>query len=128
MWIALHHLYRVGNAHALQHDNGTVVSLAAADLGELEGLCQLPADLHRRVERTPGVLIDHRNAGRAQLLQLIRGQPHQVTTVHHHAAAADDAIARQIANRGEGCRRLAATRFTHQAIGSCPADAQIEAP
>ena len=70
MRVAAHHAGRVGDPHLLEHLPAALERLLALDAGELEHLGDLPPDLDRRVQRPPGLLVDHRDRARAQLAQL----------------------------------------------------------
>ena len=124
--IAVHD--RTGSAIRTRLSMATARScgLAARHAGELEVFGQLAADLERRVQRLAGVLIDHRDAGRAHAAQLGRVHRQYVAPRHLDPAAGDSAVGGQVAHDGQRYRRLAAARFADQPIGLAPRDGEVD--
>jgi len=125
--IALHHALGVGDAHAAQRLDGALAGLVLRGAEDGERLRDLPAHLDRGVERLPRVLVDHRDAAGAQLAQRLVAHRRDVVAADQRAPARDVAVARQVADRGEGRRRLAAARLADEAVGLARLDLERDA-
>ena len=74
IWIAIEHLLGIGNAHAMECLFGLDLRLGLREAQHSEGLDNLRANLDRRIERLARILIDHRDAARAQSTQFLSRQ------------------------------------------------------
>src|SRR3546814_4525947 len=83
----------------------------------VESLLHLAPVDHHRIEGGGGVLVDHGDGGAAQAAQAGLVQADDVLAVDQDAAAGHTAVLRQVTHDAEGDGRLAAARFTDQAVG-----------
>ena len=91
--------------------------------GDLEDLRHLPADLDRGVQRAAGLLVDHRDAVRAQLAQLAgRSGPARRGRRSAMSPLADPPVAGQVAHDGQRHRRLAAAGLADEPVGLAACD------
>ena len=102
--------------------------VAGGALVGADGLGDLGADAHHRVERGPRVLQDHRDVAAADVAHLGFGFGQQVLAPEANRAAGDAAAgAGQHALQGQRGHRLAATAFADDAEGFAGGDVDAHA-
>ena len=100
---------------------------SSRDALEREHLGDLVADPERRVQRARRVLVDHRHLRGAQPAHVGVAHGEQVLARDRDPAAAHAAVARQVAQRRERGRRLAAARLADEPVGLALGDLQRDA-
>ena len=125
--VALHDRGRVGDLHLAQHRERALLRLAATRAARREDLRQLLAHADGWIERRARVLVDHRHHVAAIAPQGAAREREHVLARHGDRSRADAAVARQVADRRHGGRRLAAARLAHEAVGAAPLDGEADA-
>ena len=113
--VAPHHPGRIGDPHLVEHLLASLERLLTGYAGDLEHLCNLTADADRGVQRTTGLLVDHRDGLCAQVPQRGAAERQHVAAVDGDPSARDTAVAGQVAHHGQRHRRLPAARFADEA-------------
>ena len=122
--VALHHPVRVGDAHPAQRLARLRQGVPAVVAEDRERLDDLATDLHRRVQRRPGVLVHHRRLAGAEPSQLLVRHARHVVAADEDPAPGDHRVRRQVAQGGVGGRRLATTGLADQAVGLARLDVE----
>ena len=125
--VALHDRLRVGDLHLLQHRQRAIARLRPARAARGEDLGQLLADADRRVQRRAGVLVHHRDDLAAIALQIGAAQAQHVDARDLDRARAHAPVARQVADRRQRGRRLAAAGLADEPVRRAALDAEADA-
>ena len=125
--VALHDRLRVRDLHLLEHRERALVGLAAARAARRVDLGELLADADRRVQRGARVLVHHRDDLAAVALQVGPAQAEDVDARDLDRARAHAPVARQVADRRQRRRRLAAAGLAHEPVGRAALDAEADA-
>ena len=120
--VALQHGDRIGDLDALERLARALPRLRPRRAPDREDLCDLVADADRRIERRARVLVHHRDDVRAELAQPLAREPEHVTAADLDRAAPHPAVARQVPDRRERDRRLAAAGLADEAVGLAAPD------
>ena len=122
-------LRRLGNAHQVQHLDGTLErSLAVHVAVEDQGLGDLLADGHHRVERRHRLLKDHRDLVAAHTSHFLLGDLEEIASREFDRPGNDTArrVRDQTHQRQRG-HALTAARFTHDRQSFARGDMEIDA-
>ena len=123
MRVAAHHPIRCRDLHRREHlDGGGERLVSAHALVEAIHLRDLLADLDRRVEGRPRILVDHRHPVAAPLPKRRAGRREHVLVPEHDPARLHLGVVGQVAHERHRHRRLAAARLAHEAVGLAGAD------
>ena len=114
--IPLHHPARVGDLHLAEHGLGALQGRLPVQAGDLVDLGDLAADLDRRVQRPPGLLVDHRDRAGPQLAQRVLPQCQRIDSVDADRARAHPAVTGQVPGEGQRHRGLAGSGLPDQPV------------
>ena len=118
----------LGDADAAQPFDGLGARRRAAQRGvRLDGLDDLVADAHHRVQAGRRLLEDHADARAAHAAHRGFGQAQHVQVAEPHLAVGDAAVLGQQAHQRQRRHALAAAAFAHQRKGLAALDAQANA-
>jgi len=117
----------VGNVHGAQHLKRPSVGLGPTDAKMvINDIRDLAADRQDRVELGAWIGDDHRQLSAQDGAAGLVVETRQVAAVEQHAAALDDARRRHQPHGGAGQRRLAGSRFAHQADELAGRNAEVD--
>ena len=125
--IPLHDRGRVGDLHLPQHRERALARVGLARAAGGEHLGQLLAHPDRRVESGAGVLVDHRHDVAAVALEILAAQRQHIHAGDLDRAGAHASVAREVADRGERGRGLAAARLADEAVRPAALDGEADA-
>src|ERR1700730_5167139 len=128
MRVTAHDSFWIGDLHPAQHVERFLARLCTWGAGGDERLHHLVAHSDRRIQRGPGVLIDHRYGRCPQLAQVVRVHPEHVLTVEDDRTVRDLCVLRQVVHSGVGDCRLATTGLAHEPVRLAAVDGEGDAP